>query len=71
MELEKIIFVGLVFGHPYCSSINRTQFNVEHENACSFPYHIGSSISTIRDMYSHVISQKKLFYKFSCKIHHI
>ena len=33
-------------GHPYCSSINSTQFNVEHENTCSFDCHIASSIPT-------------------------
>ena len=65
MELEKNgvrekSFLGvLVFGHAYCSSINSTQFNVEHENTCSFPCHIGSSIPTFLDMYLHVIVPKK------------
>ena len=65
MELEKNrvrgkSFLGvLVFGPPYCSSINSTQFNVEHENTCSFPCHKGSSIPTFRDMYLHVTVRKK------------
>ena len=47
MELESTSFLGeLLFGHPYCSSINSTLFNVEHENTCSFPCHLGSSIPT-------------------------
>ena len=77
MELEKNgvrkkSFLGvLVFEHPYCSSINSSQFNVEHENTCSFPRHLGSSIPTFRGMYLHVIVRKKLFYNFLCKIHHI
>ena len=77
MELERNgfrekSFLGvLVFGHSHCSSINSTQFNVEHENACSFPCHIGSSILTFRDMYLHVVVQKKLLDNFLYKIHHI
>ena len=53
MELEKNrvrkkSFYGvLVFGHPHCSSINNTEFKVEQKNACPFPCHIGSSISSI------------------------
>ena len=47
-----------MFGHPYSSSINSTQFNVEHENRCLFPCHIGSSIPTFRDMYLHVLVRK-------------
>ena len=66
MELEKIgirekSFLGiLVFGHPYCSSINITEINVEHENTCSFPCHIRTFIPTFRDMYLHAIVQKKI-----------
>ena len=66
MEEEKIgvrekSFLGvLVFGHPYCSSISITEFNVEHENTCSFPCHIRSFIPTIRDMYLHAIVQKNI-----------
>ena len=66
MELEKKgvrekSFLGvLVFVDPYCSSINSIQFNVEHENTCSFRCHIGSSIPVFRDMYLHVIMQKKI-----------
>ena len=78
MELEKNevkekSFLGvLVFGHPYCSSIDSTHFNVEHENTCSFLCHIGSSILTFRDMYLHVIvRKKKMFYNFLYKIDHI
>ena len=64
MELERNgvrekSFLGvLLFGHPYCSSINSSQFNVEHKNTCSFPCHIGNSIPTFRDMYLHVIVRK-------------
>ena len=39
---EKSFLGVLVFGHPYCSSINSTHFNVEHENKCSCPCHIGT-----------------------------
>ena len=59
MELEKSgvrqkSFLGvLVFGHPYCSSINSIEFNVEHEKTCSFPCHIGSSIPTF---WGHVLT---------------
>ena len=54
MELEKNgvrekSFLGvLVFGHSYCLSINSIKFNVEHENTCSFPCRIDSSIPTFR-----------------------
>ena len=44
-----------MFVHPYCLNIDSTHFNVEHENTCLFPCHIGSSILTFRDMYLHVI----------------
>ena len=55
-------FLGvLVFGHPYCSSRNNTEFKAEYENTCQFPCHIGSSILTFRDMYAHVV----------VRIHHI
>ena len=79
MELEKNgirekSFLGvLVFGNLYCPSINSTQFNVEHENTCSFPYHIGSSsFPTFRDL--NVLKcncAKKKNYNFLYKIHHI
>ena len=59
MELEKSHF-GSTSGHPYCLGINSTQFNVEHENTCSFPCYIGSSIPTFRDMYLHVMVRKKV-----------
>ena len=65
MELEKNevkekSFLGvLVFGHPYCSSINSTEFNVP-QNACPFPCHIGSSIPTSRNLYFHAIVPKKI-----------
>ena len=52
---EKSFLVVLVFGHPYCSSINRTEFNVEYKNACPFPCHIGNSIPTFQEMYLHTI----------------
>ena len=75
MELEKNgvrekSFLGvLVFGHPYCSSINSTEFNVEHENTCSFPCHIGSSTPTFR---GHVVTCNcAKFYNVLRKIHHI
>ena len=78
MELEKHgvrvkSFLGVLgFGHPYCSSINSTQFNVEHENSCSFDCHIGSSIPTFQDMYLHVIVRKKnCFIIFLYKISHV
>ena len=78
MELEKHgvrvkSFLGVpVFGHPYCSSINSTQFNVQHENSCSFDCHIGSSIPTFQDMYLHVIVRKKnCFIIFLYKISHV
>ena len=50
--IRKKSFLGvLVFGNLYCPSINSTQFNVEHENTCSFHYHIGSSsFPTFRDL---------------------
>ena len=64
---EKSFLEVLVFGHPYCSTINSTQFNVQRENTCSFPCHIGSSIPTFRDMYLHVIVRKKKFYNFCVK----
>ena len=44
---EKSFLEELVFGHPYCLSINSTEFNVEHENTCPLPCHIGSSINNI------------------------
>ena len=59
----------LVFGHPYCWSINSAEFNVERENKCPFHCHIRSS--TFRDMYLHIIVLKKLFYNFLYKIPHI
>ena len=43
---EKPFLGVLSFGHP-CSSINRTDFNVEHENTCPLPSYIGSSINNI------------------------
>ena len=65
MELEKNgvrkkSFLGvLVFGHPYCSSINSAAFNVEHENTCPFHCHIGNSINNISGhvikFYTHVV----------------
>ena len=63
---EKIFLGVLVFGHPYCSSIDSTHFNVEHENTCSFPYPIDSSILTFRDMYFHVIVRKKSCFIIFC-----
>ena len=48
---EKLFWGVLVSGHPYCSSINSTQFNVEQGNTCSFLCHIGSSIPIFWDMY--------------------
>ena len=53
----------IIFGS---ACVNSTQFNVEHENACSFPCHIGSSIPIV------LICNcaKKLFYNFLYKIHH-
>ena len=59
----------LVFGDPYCSSIDSTHFNIEHENTCSFLCHIGNSILTFRDMYLHVIVRKKnCFITFCIKL---
>ena len=48
---EKSFLEVLVFGHSYCSSINVTEFNTEHENTCSFPCYIGTSILTFRGMH--------------------
>ena len=39
----------LVFRHPYCSSINSTEFNVERENTCPFHCHIGTSINNVSE----------------------
>ena len=58
---EKSFLRFLMFGHPYCSSSNSTEFNAEHENTFLFPCHVGSSIPTFRDMYLHVILKKKIF----------
>ena len=44
---EKSFLEELVFRHPYCLSINSTEFNVEHENTCPLPCHIGSFINNI------------------------
>ena len=68
---EKSFLKVLVFGHPYCSGINSTQFNSEHENTCSIPCHIDSPILTFWDMYLHVIVWKKMLCNFLYKIHHI
>ena len=58
---EKSFLGKLVFGHPHCSSSNSTESNAERENTCPFPSHIDSSIPTFRDIYLHVIVQKKFF----------
>lgn len=53
-------FLGiLVFGYPYCSSSNSTEFSTEDEGKFPFPFHIGASIPTIRDMFLDVIVRKK------------
>ena len=76
MELEKNgdgekSFLGvLVFGHPYCLSINSSEFNVEHENTCSFPCHIGISIPTFRDIIA-IVRKKIVLHNFLYKVHHI
>ena len=44
---KKSFLVVLVFRHLYCSNINSTAFNVEHENTCPFHCHIGRSINSI------------------------
>ena len=62
---------GSVFGYPYCSSSNSTEFSAEHEDKCSFPFHKGNSIPTIRDMLLDVIARKKKIYNFLHEIHHI
>ena len=46
--------------HTARSVSNSTGFNTEHENTCSFPSHIGSSIPIFRDMYLHLIVSKKI-----------
>ena len=51
-----------------CSSISSTQFNVERENTCSFPCHIGSSIPSFRDMCLHVTVRKKNCFIIFCII---
>ena len=66
MKLGKSFLAVLVFWHPYCSSINSTHFNFEHENTFSFPCHIGSSILLFRDMYLHVIVRKEIFVIIFC-----
>ena len=54
-------FLGiLVFGYPYCSSSNSTEFSTEDEGKFPFPFHIGASIPTIRDMFLDVIVRKKI-----------
>ena len=69
---EKSFFGELVLGHPHCSSSNSTEFNDEHENKCPFSSHTGSSILTFREIYLHVIVQKKFFsIIFLHEIHHI
>ena len=66
MELEKNgvrekSFLGvLVLGIHIARALTALSLNVEHENTCSFPCHIGSSIATFRDMYLHVIVRKKI-----------
>ena len=62
-------FLGvLVFGHPYCSSNNSIEFNVEHESTCSFLCHLGSSIPTF---WGHVLTcncaKKNCFIMFCVK----
>ena len=63
---EKSFLRVLGFGHPYCLSINNTQFNVEHQNTCSFSCHIGSSIPTFWDTYLHVTVRKKNCFVMLC-----
>ena len=58
---------GSVFGYPYCSSSNSTEFSAEHEDKCSFPFHKGNSIPTIRDMLLDVIARKKKSITFCMK----
>ena len=58
---EKSFLGVLVFGHPYCSSSNSTEFNVEHQDTCPFPCHLGSSIPKFRNIYLHVIVRNKIF----------
>ena len=71
-ELKKNNFLGVRgLGHPYCSSSNNTENSTECESTCPFHCEIGSSIPTFRDMHLHVIVQKKLFYNFLYKTHHI
>ena len=52
------------------SSMNSTEFNIEHENTCPYPCHKGSSINNISGMYLHVTVLEQLFYNFLYKIHH-
>ena len=59
---EKSFLRVLIFGHSYCLSSNSTEFNAEHERTYPFPCHIGSTILTFRDIYLHIIVQKKKFY---------
>ena len=70
--IRKKPFWGVrVFGNPYCSSINSSEFNVERKNTCPFHCHIGSSINNVSGQYLHIIVLKKLFYNFLYKIPHI
>ena len=47
MELEKNHFRSTSVWASNFRSINSTEFNVEHENTCPFPCHLGSSINNI------------------------
>ena len=57
--IEKSFLRVLVFGHPYCSSSNSTEFSTGHETTCPFPCHIGSYIPKSRDIHLHVIVREK------------
>ena len=66
MKLEKNgvreeSFLGIMFGHPYYSSSNSTEFNAGHESTYLLPCHVGSSIPAFRDMYLRVTVRKKIF----------
>ena len=66
MELEKIIFLGTsVWVHILLDQFQNS-IKTKHQNQCSFPSHIDSSI---KDMYLHLNVRRKKIYNYLYKIH--
>ena len=66
MELEKIIFLGTsVWVHILLDQFQNS-IKTKHQNQCSFPSHIDSSI---KDMCLHLIVRRKKIYNYLYKIH--